>query len=217
MFARAYARALQGNASEARNFANRARSIYADMGLMVLLARATSVLSLVELLVDDPAAAERGLRQAYEVLDEMGETGFLSTVTSLLAEVVCEQGRAEEAERLARRSLELAPLDDVDSQTRGKAVLAVALARRGSTDEAESLAREAVEICSPTDLIMIRADALRHAGIVLEAGGKNAEASAMYEEALTLYDAKGNQPMAARVRRSLQDASARDPGRRHSG
>jgi hypothetical protein len=95
--ARAYARALQADASSARQLANRARSIYADMGLMVLLARATSVLSLIELLVGDLPAAERGLREAYDVLNETGETGFLSTVTSILADVLCEQGNTRAA------------------------------------------------------------------------------------------------------------------------
>jgi hypothetical protein len=64
---------------------------------------------------------------------------------------------------------------------------------------------------------MIRADALRHAGVVLEAAGKSEDAAAMYEEALTMYEAKGNQPMTARVRRALGGSSAGDPGRRHSG
>jgi class 3 adenylate cyclase/tetratricopeptide (TPR) repeat protein len=202
MIAGAYARALHGQFNDARKLANRARSIYADMGLMVLLARATSVFSLVEL-VDDPAAAERGLRQAYEQLDEMGETSFLSTVTSLLADAVCEQGRLDEAERLARRSLELAAPDDVDAQTRGRSILAVTQARKGHSDEAEALALEAVELCRPTDLVLNQAEALRRAADVFEAIGKRAEATTFYEQAGALYEAKGNEPLAARIRNIL--------------
>src|SRR5690348_6734472 len=78
--ARTYAGALTGDTAGARQLAIRARSIYADMGLLILLARATSVLTLIELLVGDLPAAERGLREAFDVLNETGETGFLSTV-----------------------------------------------------------------------------------------------------------------------------------------
>jgi len=203
MTARAYARALQGDASSARQLANRARSIYADMGLMVQLARATSVLSLIELLVGDLSAAERGLRESYEVLDETGETGFLSTVTSILAEVLCEQGSMDEAASVARRAIEISSSDDVDPLTRAKAVLALAMARAGDGAAAEALAREAVEGCRATDLIMILADALRRLGQVLTITGKSEEAATVLNRALAAYEQKGNTLMAARVREEL--------------
>jgi len=187
MTARAHARALQGDASSARQLANRARSIYADMGLMVLLARATSVLSLIELLVGDLAAAERGLREAQDVLNETGETGFLSTVISILADVLCEQGSMEEAASVARRAIEISSPDDIDPLTRAKTVLALALAREGDADAAEALAREAVDACSATDLTMIIADALRRQGQVLLANGKREEAMSVLARALVAY------------------------------
>jgi tetratricopeptide (TPR) repeat protein len=203
MTARAYARALQGDTSNARQLANRARSIYADMGLMVLLYRTTSVLSLIELLVGDLPAAERGLREAYNVLDETGETGFLSTVTSILADVLIEQGKIDEASALALRAIELSAPDDVDPLTRAKSVLAVARAREGKANEAEAAARDAVESCRGTDLIMILADALRRQGEVLRASGKEEDAVGALNEALAAYEQKGNVVMAARIRESL--------------
>jgi tetratricopeptide (TPR) repeat protein len=208
MTARAYARALQGDGSSARQLANRARSIYADMGLMVLLHRTTSVLSLIELLVGDLPAAERGLREAYDVLDETGETGFLSTVTSILADVLCEQGKMDEASALARRALELSAPDDIDPLTRAKTVLAVALAREGKADEAEAMARDAVESCRATDLIMILADALRRQGQVLHVSGKEDDAVRVLKQAIAAYEQKGNIVMAARVRDSLGSSGA---------
>jgi class 3 adenylate cyclase/tetratricopeptide (TPR) repeat protein len=204
MIGGAYARALQGDATDARKLANRARSIYTDMGLMVLLARANSVLSLVEL-IDDPSAAERGLRQSYDLLEEMRDSSFLSTVASLLAQAVFEQGRVAEAEALARRALEAAQPEDVDPQARGRSILALALARAGEKDEAERFARDAVEVCKPTDFVMVQADALRHAGEVFDRIGKRGEAILFYREARALYEAKGNVPFAARVGRIIDE------------
>ncbi|MGZ4119361.1 MAG: adenylate/guanylate cyclase domain-containing protein [Actinomycetota bacterium] len=204
LIARAYASALNGEALKARQLANRARSIYADMGLVVLLARTATILSGIELLVGDVTAAERELRRAYDLLDEMHETGFLSTVASLLAEVVCEMGRYEDAEALARRALDLANPDDADAQTRGKAVLAVTMALSGHASEAASLAHQALAVSGGTDLIMIRADALRHHARVLQAAGHHGEAAGALEQALSLYEQKGNTVIAARVRESLK-------------
>src|SRR5205085_804291 len=107
MMARAYAEALKGDASSARQLANRARSIYADMGVQFLLARSTSVLSLIELLAGDLTATERGLRESYDTLRESRETGFLSTVVSILADALCDQDKIGEAEQMAERAIEM--------------------------------------------------------------------------------------------------------------
>jgi class 3 adenylate cyclase/tetratricopeptide (TPR) repeat protein len=203
MTARAFANALGGDAPGARQLANRARSIYADMGLLVLLARVTSVLSLIELLVGDLPAAERGLREAYAVLDETGETGFLSSVTSTLADVLLEQGNVDEAQEMARRALEMSSPDDLDPLTRAKGVLAVARARAGDADGAVEIAAEAVDAARATDLVLIACDALRRYGEVLNAAGRTDEGTAALVEALYLYDAKGNALMAARTRALL--------------
>jgi len=201
--ARAYADALRGDASGARQLANRARSIYADMGLPFLLARATSVLSLIDLLAGDLVATERGLRESYDTLRETRETGFLSTVTSILADALCEQDKIDEAEQMARRAIEMSSPDDLDPLTRANGVLAVARARAGDAAGAEALAAEAVESCRSTDLIMILSDALRRQGHVLHASGKHDEAVRALREALALYERKGNVVMAARVRATL--------------
>jgi tetratricopeptide (TPR) repeat protein len=203
LMARAYARALTGDATGARQLATRARSIHADMGLLAHLARTESVLGLIELLVDDLLAAERSLRQAYTVLDEGHETGFFSTVASILADVLCEQGNDEEAAATARRAIEISSADDVDPLTRSKGVLALVAARAGDAKMGVRLAEEAVEGCSHTDLLMIQADALRRLGQVLKAGGRDAAAAAAFSDALEAYERKGNSVMAAKVRNVL--------------
>jgi hypothetical protein len=60
----------------------------------------------LELLGDDPVAAERELREGFRLLDEMGERALLSTVAFELADTLCRQGRFQEAEELTHASEE---------------------------------------------------------------------------------------------------------------
>jgi tetratricopeptide (TPR) repeat protein len=203
LMARAYARALAGDATGARKHANRARSIHGDMGLLAHLARTESVLGLIELLVDDLPAAERGLRRAYDVLNEGRETGFLSTVASILAEVLCERGNDADAASTARHAIDLSSPDDVDPHARSTGVLAVVAARAGDLDAAVELARGAVDVCRDTDLLMIQADALRRLGEVLKAAGRDDESARAFTDALDAYERKGNVVMAGKIRRVL--------------
>ena len=62
----------------------------------------------IGLLAGDPAAAEGRLRAGYERLAAMGETQFLSTTAALLARVIYEQGRFEEAYAFTETSAEAA-------------------------------------------------------------------------------------------------------------
>ena len=203
---------MKGDASSARQLANRARSIYADMGLPFLLARSTSVLSLIELLAGDLTATERGLRESYDTLRESRETGFLSTVVSILADALCDQDKIGEAEQMAERAIEMSSPDDLDPLTRAKGVLAVARARAGDNAGAEALASEAVESCRSTDLIMILSDALRRQGQVLNESGKTDQAARALREALGLYERKGNVVMAARLRATLGESETEASG-----
>ena len=76
-----------------------------------------------------------------------------------------------------------------------------ALARTGSLNEAERLAREAVAISSGTaDILDLRAEALADLGEVLRLTGRLEESQTAIEEAIGLYDEKGNVIAAGRLR-----------------
>ena len=85
----------------------------------------------VELLADDPAAAERELRWGYDTLGEIGELGWLSTVAGILGEALCAQGRYDEAEELTSVTEESADAEDAYSQALWRSVRAKVLTRRG--------------------------------------------------------------------------------------
>ena len=85
----------------------------------------------VELLAGNLEAAEHELRRGYRSLEEMGEKAFLSTNAAVLANVLCAQGRYDDAERYAESSREAASKDDAAAQMQWRAAKAKVLASRG--------------------------------------------------------------------------------------
>jgi class 3 adenylate cyclase/tetratricopeptide (TPR) repeat protein len=193
---------------EARLLVARARATYEELG-MELVARATSALAYgeVELLAGDYEAAERELREGATALERMGERGYLSSVSAFLAETVYRRGRLDEAEELARRSLERASDDDLWSQALSRGTLAKVLARGGVFDEAERYARTAVELVENTDALDLHGTALSDLAEVLHQAGREEEAATHAESALRIFESKENDISAERAR-ALSAAAA---------
>ena len=84
-------------------------------------------------------------------------------------------------------------------------VRAKVLAHRSDREEAERLAREAVARAEETDQLNGHGDALVDLAEVLEVAGKPDEAKAALEQALALYERKGNLVMAERTRAKLAE------------
>jgi tetratricopeptide (TPR) repeat protein len=72
----------------------------------------------------------------------------------------------------------------------------------GELEEAERVGREAVTIASATDVLDVRAQALADLAEVLRLSERPQEARALVEEAIRLYDQKGN-VVASRQLRAL--------------
>ena len=106
-------------------------------------------------------------RAGYEVLTEIGEVSWLSTVAAILGEAVYAQGRLAEAEELVKLSESMAPPDDVYSNVTWRSVRAKVRARRGDA-EAERLAAEAVELARTGDFLHLQWHALMSQAEVLE-------------------------------------------------
>jgi tetratricopeptide (TPR) repeat protein len=154
----------------------------------------------VELLAGDLAAAERIFRSGYDTLVSLGEKLNLSSIAVSLAETLYLQGREGEAEQLTLVSKEATSSDDVWAQVAWRAARSKILARRGELEEAERLAREAVELIAPTDALNMRAHALGSLAQVVAAAGRTEEAAEHTDEAVRLYETKGNVAAAANVR-----------------
>ena len=79
------------------------------------------------------------------------------------------------------------------------------LASRGELEQAESLAREAVKIGAETDYFDLHAGALLDLAEVLRGAAKAGEARTALEEAVALYERKGNLVGAARAKAALEE------------
>lgn len=195
--------AMLGHFDEARTLLHRGKAILDDLGLKIAAGGASQEVFDVEMLAGNPEAAEHELRQACEMLEEMGEMGFLSTRAASLAQALYVQGEYEEAERFTHLSEERGASDDIHTQSAWRSVRAKVLARRGEAESAEELAREAVRLASSTDWLNHRGETLLDLAEVLTLRGKEKQAVALVEEAARLFGRKGNVVSADRARKTL--------------
>jgi len=203
--------ALAGDFEEARRLLAQGRAISDELGFRVWVAGFSLLAGDIEMLADDPAAAERELRRGSEALGAMGERGLLATVAAELARAVCAQGRYEEAERLTRVTEELARPLDVAAQISWHVVRATSLAGRGELESAEALARDAVRAAEQTDDLNRQGRVLVALAEIVRSAGREAEAVSLLERALDLFERKGNLVSADKLRSVLAERATRSP------
>jgi class 3 adenylate cyclase/tetratricopeptide (TPR) repeat protein len=201
----AFADAMQGRVEDARRQISASRSILKDLGQRLSYGATSIDEGEIQLLAGDAEAAERVLREGFELLESIGETGYLSTVASQLAEATFLQKRYEEAERFSEVSEQTAAPQDLASQASWRSARAMVLAQRGESEKAEDLAREAVDLARTTDHLNTHAWTLLALADVLAIGRRPAEAIPIIEEAWGLYDRKGNLVMAEKARTLLAE------------
>jgi tetratricopeptide (TPR) repeat protein len=203
---RAYLAAMQTRFDDARSMRDRSKSIYEELGLGLFTAAVSHYTGYVELLAGNIQAAEAEHRESYERLSEMGAKTYLGSTIAFLADTLYEQGRYDEAYELTQEAEGLGPADDG-----WRVVRARLLARRGRHDEAEALAREALSAMQESDLLDWKA--LRHRSLaeVLRLAGRPAEAAVEVNVAHRLFEQKGNQVMAARMRDVLAELRGNQP------
>ena len=195
--------AMRGNVAAARDLVGRSRSIAEDLGLRQWLGALANFAGPIELLAGDLPAAERELRRGYEQLEELGETGVLSTTAAFLARTLVLGGRLDEAEQLATTSIRLGSRDDVYTQVVCRGALARVHAGRGNVGRAEQLAADAVARASTTDFLNLRGESLLDLAEVLRVAERPGEADAAVSDALTHFDAKGCTVLVAAARQLL--------------
>jgi tetratricopeptide (TPR) repeat protein len=191
----------------ARAYVERSRVLHDELG-MRLAAQAGAAMAFgdIELLAGNYVAAERSLRVGLEALGAMGEQGFRSTVAAYIARALYGQGRLDEADDLARRAEQSSAADDIWSKTWAGGTRAKVLARQGDARAAEQMAREAAARIEGTDALDLRGGALLDLADVLILAGRKHEARASAEDALGLFERKGNVVSAEEARRMLARA-----------
>jgi class 3 adenylate cyclase/tetratricopeptide (TPR) repeat protein len=200
--------AMRGDFERARTLCSDGRAFLQELGRSVVAASTSQDSCTVEMLAGDPAAAERDLRRDYEALTEMGEAYLLSTIAGELARAVYAQDRLDEAVELTRLAEQYSAPDDVTSQALWRSVRAKVLARRGEADEALPLAREAVTMLRTTDALVWQGNALADEAEVLRLLDRDAPvARSLLDEALELFERKGNVVAAGRLVEDLGAAA----------
>jgi tetratricopeptide (TPR) repeat protein len=164
----------------------------------------------VEKLAGELAAAEAAFRSALQLYLEYGSVGYASSLAAELAGVLVEQGRDEEALQLTEFSERNAAADDKDAQARWRGARGRVLADRELFEDAVRLAQEAAQIASATEWLSLHADSLIDLAVVLRLAGRSGEAVSLINQALRLYERKGNVVGAARSTALLE------PGRMRS-
>jgi tetratricopeptide (TPR) repeat protein len=197
--------AMLGHFEEANRLHAEAADRAADLGLRFQMYLAVRRFE-VAMLAGDASRAETAAREACEAVEALGELGNFMWFCCNLAQALLGLGRDDEAEQWLARGHETAPSEErlprmLWCQARGKV-----LARRGEYHEGERLAREAVALAAETDMLNAHADALLDLAEVLALVGQDARAE--LEQALALYERKGNLVMAERTRSKLAELTA---------
>ena len=199
--------AMLGEFDTGRDMYRRGQAMLADLGPSVTASTTSTESWRVEALAGDLAAAERELLRDHDQLEALDERYFRSTVAALLAGVLIEAGRPDEADRYAASAAELTDEDDVNSEVLWRLARARLLAAAGAAAEAAALAHEAIGLAADTQDLVLQADAqLAHADVLVAAGDRDA-AGPPLREALASFERKGDRVSADRVRARLADVS----------
>jgi len=195
--------AMDNRIAEGRELLEESTRQLAELGSHVLASSSSSESARIEILAGDLVAAEALLWRDHHALTAMGERYLLPSVDGLLARVLYVQDRFDEAERLALGVRDMAIEDDLDAQAIWRSVHGMILARRGDPDEGIRLSLEAIGMRRRSDAIVFLADALNDFSEVLRFTGREHEVRAVRNEALRLYERKGDIVSAGRVRSLL--------------
>jgi class 3 adenylate cyclase/tetratricopeptide (TPR) repeat protein len=190
--------AMTGEFDRGRQLATDGRAAMLELGHVVQWAAIVQPAAFIELLAGEYQSAERLLREAREILADVGERGYLSTVSALLARALVMQERYEEAEVFADEARHVGAEDDVMTQLYWRGAKAHVLAARGERDEAARLAAEIVGLAPAQDDFDAAVNLLDIADF-LEPGPRGAA----LEHALAGASAKGNVVTAEQARAKL--------------
>jgi DNA-binding SARP family transcriptional activator len=198
--------AMRGRFAEARRLVARARTAYDQLGQHALAeTNCGPVDGRIELLAGDIVAAEQSFRASCEALERIGGLSYLSTRAAELGDVLYGLARYDEAERLSHRSQKLGAPDDILTQLLSRSLQARVLARRGRLQEADELSLESMALGQETDSLNRRAKVLLDRAEVLRIAGRSDEAGPAVEQAIELFEQKGNTVASRKARAMLAE------------
>jgi class 3 adenylate cyclase/tetratricopeptide (TPR) repeat protein len=185
-------KAMNGELPAARALYQRGRAILRDLGQGVVAASTGMDVALIELHGGDLERAEDEVMADYEFLAAKGETYYLSTLAALLARIVRDQGRDDDALNWLQLAEAATADDDVITRAIVHSVRGPILARKGRVADAEQSVVSAVSLLQETEAPSWQGDALFELAHVLDLSGRRDEAIRHALMARDLYQLKGN-------------------------
>jgi DNA-binding SARP family transcriptional activator len=196
--------AQAGELSKGRALVDEAEHVLTELGaIATAVVICGTVRADVELLAENLLAAETTLREQCEHLERVHDRAHLAVRAAKLAETLYRQGRLDEAERWAGVSRANGASDDQSAQLVLVPVEAKLKTRRGALAEGRELAEEIVRLADATDGLNQIAATRLALGEVLRAAGLNREADRAIDEAVRLFERKGNVVGASKARELL--------------
>ena len=194
--------AFRGRTAAARRMIDSARRSVTELGLRHALLEVEQFAGIVELIGDDPAAAEPHLRKAYNGFRRMGLDADTAETAALLGRACLTLDRDAEADELCTESERLAG-NALKASIAWRTLRARLLSRRGDHDEARRVAEAAVSLAGRTDALVDHGDACLALATVLKVAGDAVGARAAAERAVDLYERKGAAALAEKARSVL--------------
>nr|WP_096441155.1 BTAD domain-containing putative transcriptional regulator [Mycobacterium shigaense] len=191
--------AFRGRTAAARRMIDSARRTLAELGLRHALMEVEQFAGIVELVADEPAAAEPHLRKAYNGFRRMGLDADTAETAALLGRTCLALDRDAEADELCTESERLAG-HALKASIAWRTLRAKLLARQGDHAEARRIAEAAVSLAERTDALVDHGDACQALAMVLGSAGDVAGARAAAERAADLYERKGAAALAEKAR-----------------
>ena len=191
---------LQGRFEDAFVHAQRAVDLCSEVGLRILQGAMMTWVGKIHELAGDLAGAREHSAAGIRILQDAGESGFLSTFSAELGRVLYLLDELDEADRMAELSRSLTAPNDLASQIGWRGVRARLLARAGEHAEALAMAERAVELGRDSDYLTFRGEAFEALADVHRLAGRKVEAGNALRSALELFERKGDVVTARRLR-----------------
>ncbi len=194
--------AFRGRAGAARRMMDSARRTVTELGLRHALLEVEQFAGIVELIADDPVAAEPHLRHAYNGFRRMGLDADTAETAAMLGRACLALNRDSDAFELCAQSERLAG-HALKASIAWRTLRAQLLSHAGDYVQARRIAQDAVALAGRTDALIDHGDAFLTLAMVCAAAGDAAGARAAAQQAVGLYDRKGAVALAEKARAVL--------------
>jgi hypothetical protein len=163
--------AMLDRPEESREAAARADALWEELGDDQLRMASGQMRGESERFLERPDLAEAEFREGMERLDRVGEIGFNSTMTALLATSLCDLERFDEAEPYVEKSRAMTAEDDVASQNAWRLAASRIAVARADAERGLALAEEGYAFMEPTDYLAWIAESHERIGEAALAAG----------------------------------------------